>query len=777
MSVTNIGKSCATHEQIGLFKQVFTKQDTEDELLVFRDEYIDAALVFLTYNKKEQKDVQINAFLDEPCMIVPILQKQVSFRIVIEQLRQYAPDPEIPFNKKSEFLTWGEIEDAFLRFRDIYIKKAPFQSAISNQPGSVPSKIQAKDPNQSTINSKSNNGILKSEFPNQQTQTLIGESQMQMTGATKGLQENQDGDIDNMVLIKDVFDTVDRILKDYVYRDEFVEVALRDPRIRLILNDPIRIPEKSEKGTENVKQVMIRIGVEAEEKICWDDVLGYFTPAGRPVANNNIKPAPWKVLSQNEWIGEYPLSYAEKLQQAERQNQEIDQKLSNHNNFMDNVTGTKRSSTGIGSGTKSKNGFSQIPQSDIAGVNRGYDDDLYTQGIVDKEGNSKQNKLWRNKEFTVPKGPKMLERDKRGSIREQKLKKMIDDKEAEQKKTCTFQPAKPQPVPFNTEAPRQRAIEVQTEQKRMSNVAQTAQETLNKAQAFSFYERDKTAHMERMAKMEQKDPELEKKFVSKALPSMYANPEQIEMTKKRKEIERAKATEEHKALLIAASIMPSRMGEAEKNNPSKTEKIEKLKKELFDKDHSFNPKIEKKVPDANKQYEIFQSKLEKVKQEKPKTEIQEFKISTITVKQKNVEEKKKQEELEIAQKKAEENPDGLLPDTNVAKLKKAVAINTFLTRNFLPSEKKQAEGKEQQAKKQEDKLLEKAKMTENKKKKQMMGGIANLLGGFGIKAPANGIGKGSPLGDIPSSGVIATREPTSQARLIKTPNIIGINFF
>ena len=52
-------------------------------------------------------------------------------------------------------------------------------------------------------------------------------------------------------------------------------------------------------------------------------------------------------------------------------------------------------------------------------------------------------------------------------------------------------------------------------------------------------------------------------------------------------------------------------------------------------------------------------------------------------------------------------------------------------------------------------------MTENKKKKQMMGGIANLLGGFGIKAPANGIGKGSPLGDIPSSGVIATREPTS----------------
>lgn len=28
----------------------------------------------------------------------------------------------MPSSKKSEFITWGEIEDAFSRFRDIYIK-------------------------------------------------------------------------------------------------------------------------------------------------------------------------------------------------------------------------------------------------------------------------------------------------------------------------------------------------------------------------------------------------------------------------------------------------------------------------------------------------------------------------------------------------------------------------------------------------------------------------------------------------------------------------------
>ena len=696
MSVTNIGKSVVSHEQLQPFKLIFNKMDANDDLIVLRDDFVNIVL----------KHPLTTKILEEPCMMVPMLNKTVSFKTVIEQLRQYAVDPEIPFSNKSEFITWNEIEDAFLRFREMYVRKPNEKTTISNLP------VSNIDP--SSLGKSSNVQV---------------EHRLDLTNPPEKYGIRNTKDDDPQILqkfgqenyadqLKTVFDTVPRLVKDYVYRNDFVEMALRDPRVRMVFGEKIREPSfnlaiNNTEKDETVKQVLIRIGVEADEKICWQDVQGFLSVKGYDNTNkvDKIPQAPWKVLSQNEWIGDYPQSFEQKMAQAERENNLLDDKLKGRVDVIkDSLKPNNLSQSGQRS-SKTKKSL-EPRETEIEGVNRGFNQDQYDLGIVDGDGNHKVNKLWKDKEFTIPKGPKMLKRDKKDTIAKRKFDEMEVERKAKEDKELTFK-FKANPLPFSTEAPRYNTISNLPEQKAL--IADEKAQNVQKYSAPSFYERD----MEKLNKKKNAPPpvdlENKKKYASKPLPTWYTQVQEPSEDLMKKEEEKKKQKMARMAEMLANSANPV----PEKDKTKAQEKQEKTRADM-EKENKFAPKINKNVPDTKAEQEKFQKELEKRKEEsnakQAKTTVTGFALS----------ETKKPKVTAVDQKKIDEDYFA----AQEQKKEKAKMINLFMSRVNNDVSKKEEDGKKKlndiNKKKEEDKN----QLLENKKKAMKSVGASSLVSGL-----------------------------------------------
>lgn len=669
--------------------------DANDDLIVQREDFVNIA----------SKHPQTAKLLEEPCMMVPMLNKTVSFRTVVEQFRQYALDPEIPFNNKSEFITWNEIEDGFLRFREMYVRKPIEKTTISNLPLS--------NINPETMNKSSNVQVehrMDSTVPHQGYNSVTSKVKSEVL---------KNFDVENYLdLLKTVFDTVPRIVKDYVYRNDFVEMALRDPRVRMVFGEKIREPSfnlsiNNTEKDENLKQVLIRIGVEAEEKICWQDIKGFLSDKGYDEDSkvNKIPQAPWKVQSQNEWIGDYPQSFEQKLQLAERENNLLNDKL---NYRSEVIKDSQRPNSQNQSGkANSKTRKSLEPREmEIEGVSRGYNKDLYELGIVDKDGNSKYNKLWKDKDFTIPKGPKMLNRNNKDTIAKKKFEQMEADRKAKEEKELTFK-FKANPLPFSSEAPRYNTISNVPEQRALESEAKA--QAPPKDLAPSFYARDLAKANEKKNAPEPLDAEQKKKYTSKPLPTWYASVTAEGDQAAKKEEEKKKQKEARMAEMLLNSVKPVSDG----NKAKQQEKQEKTKQDM-EKENKFAPKINAKVPDNKAAQEKFQAQMEKKKEENiaalGKTEVTGFKLS----------ESKKPKVTEDEQKKKDEDYFA----SQEAKKEKAKMINLFLSRVDNKVSTKEADGKKKIDEINKKKEEEKNKMTQNKKKAMKGIGAKNLLGGL-----------------------------------------------
>ena len=174
------------------------------------------------------------------------------------------------------------------------------------------------------------------------------------------------------------------------------------------------------------------------------------------------------------------------------------------------------------------------------------------------------------------------------------------------------------------------------------------------------------------------------------------------------EEKRKKEKEEHKKKLIEQAKMPSRMEIDQLNNPSKKEKIEKMKEDLYKKHHTLQPKINKEVPDFNKLQEGFQKELESKKNAYKPTVPEGFsflnKQPDNVIDEEDEETKAENERLKKLKKQEDE------------KKKQATAenINTFLKRNYATTEEKQLEAKKELLKKTEKKMDNLLKNNENR---------------------------------------------------------------
>jgi hypothetical protein len=280
----------------------------------------------------------------------------------------------------------------------------------------------------------------------------------------------------------------------------------------MVFNDPMNLGEggvRSVNGEESIRECLIRIGVDGPEKISWDCVLDIvFGSYKVKLAETKAPKDPWAMLSTNLWLGDGPSEIEKKLSLAEKQNSMLDQEFKGRAKMINDVTHS-RMTAGQKPPKKS--------DKEIAGVSRGFDQDLYDLGVIDKTGQSKYNKLWKDKDFTVPKGPKMLGREKTESIQKRRFREAEEARLKAEDTECAFAPKVNTAIPFSSETPGGiDAIEQKRESDGLKRKIDYAEKM--KVGAPSFYQRDQENYVKKKQTVltpAQIDPEIAKKHTSK----------------------------------------------------------------------------------------------------------------------------------------------------------------------------------------------------------------------------------------------------------------------
>jgi hypothetical protein len=326
---------------------------------------------------------------------------------------------------------------------------------------------------------------------------------------------------------------------------------------------------------------------------------------------------------------------------------------------------------------------------DINGAKKA--DDYFSEKELNAQISAlKLQKMMPLKEVTIPKGPSMLNRDKKESTVEKKTKEYYDKKKQQDEEEHLKQ-FRAQEVPMSSKTPMFDNI-VRAERERMiKNKAMSKEKTEAMQKPFSFYEEDK-AKVEKKKEIANEPPLIGQDFVfnykAKELPTFYAQADSVKV-QQHEQIEKKKhQKEEHKQKLIAESKLPPRL-EEHKNNKKETIREKKVNEMVQEarKRETFAPAINKDVPNFKQLQDQFSEELKHKKESRPKTEALPFDFEA--------REKEKEQKLAEERAKAREAEKKSKEEKEKELQSKAENINTFLNRNYLPTEKKKEEAKQQ----------------------------------------------------------------------------------
>ena len=217
---------------------------------------------------------------------------------------------------------------------------------------------------------------------------------------------------------------------------------------------------------------------------------------------------------------------------------------------------------------------------------------------IDKPKENKAKSYKKKEEdpkITIPKPFSFNERDKA-------KKKMVTVPVEE-----THQPFTANPIPVSTLLPKYEMIVAKNEARRMEVKQSSYTITKAREKPFSFYERDKEKHIQRMS-ADDKSKIKEKQFKANPIPPHVTVQLYEQMTRER-EARREERIRKNAEESLIKSKLPPRM-----ENDYLKKKVPKQSEEF-----SFKPEAARPLPDFKKQYEEFQKVLEKHKSEKKPT--------------------------------------------------------------------------------------------------------------------------------------------------------------
>ena len=156
---------------------------------------------------------------------------------------------------------------------------------------------------------------------------------------------------------------------------------------------------------------------------------------------------------------------------------------------------------------------------------------------------------YRTKDITVPKGPKFLEREKKETIKERKMREYLQQKEEEFEAPIKkkFKAKKP---PDSSTTPMFYNIIQSTDQKRIKNKMKAKEKLLKEQKPFSFYDKDVEAVKAKKFREPEVPQDCKIRYKSKDLPSWYTQSESLKQQETIKNQNRMKRKEERKKKLL-----------------------------------------------------------------------------------------------------------------------------------------------------------------------------------------------------------------------------------
>ena len=531
----------------------------------------------------------------------------------------------------------------------------------------------------------------------------------------------------------------------YVHKDDFFGGCLKDIQVQAILEEisfKYTDPKSTKEITETIRQSLYRLDAEMQAVVSWLEVVKFFSCPQYKI-EGGLKVTHWKYIADNQLIDEkgilnrelrgvdhglqsFNKSLAlEKIQPVVSQRAGPLPELTSH--IKSEVAkskqtaiskGTAASLTGSGSRLPPTTGnLHLLPQSKFLAGAAALPSYLQSQAFKDTDAYfsekdyKEQMALLRqkaiNKELTIPKAPSMMARDKKPSTLEKKTRDHFEQKKKEDEEQMKKQ-FRAQEVPMSSKTPMYDNIVRADREKSMQNRAMSKERTESTQKPFSFYEQDKT-------KVEKKkelgdNPPLEGTdftftYKSKDLPTFYAQADSLKV-KEHETLEKKKQIkEEHKQKLIAESKLPPRLDNQEKKETIREKKVQAMVDQIKS-NQTYAPRINPEVPDFNKLQSKFKEDLDKKKSTVPKTEPIPFNFDS--------------RELEKEAKASEEESRKLAESKKAKevvekeKKDKVGAINTFLNRNYLPTEVRKEEAQRELVEKGREKIDELKKQSKFK---------------------------------------------------------------
>ena len=432
---------------------------------------------------------------------------------------------------------------------------------------------------------------------------------------------------ENLNLLRDLFDSLKKIVLDFAETGDFVLEAKKDPLIKGVLGEKAR-------DYETIGEFLDRILMEAAEYIEWGDILAFLSEKGRPSEYIEMK-------EEEPTNDEKPLETFEKSGQKEKlkekiekngklieRNEKLIEKLEKNEKLIEKnekIEKNEQFPAPIFSPTRQTKSPDDLP--------RNYQSEYYQLSVLDKLNNppadpqlndnsfSHENPLTTPKNLknlkkkaslTIPKGPSFLIKEKGTTIRQRKVMAIIEEAEKPEKEALEFR-FKAKEVPESIKLPKYDNMILNEAEKKLRR----GKNQITEAKPFAFQSRDE------MKQEEKKSYSKEKmqnqgifQFKAREIPQSCKNLQFEEMEKKAEE-ERKLRFEGRKEENLKNVKAFQRMQEAEKSKKIKEE--EKKSKNNIEDRFNFRPDLEdsKKSVDKLRKDGIIKEFVTDKKQEMP----------------------------------------------------------------------------------------------------------------------------------------------------------------